>query len=352
MNAANLKANLFWVVCGALALVLVLLYMFLLKPKQEEFDKTLANIKGGQRKLQTVLNPEAPELKGVPVGDPDIQRWNAHRQELIKKLEQVVKFYVDHDGSFEEWLPELSVKPGEVPNPGTFLSEWKTAINKVNEAARISDEADSGLRWETITDADLSKPAKDRLMKDLMKSFWIRQRVWESLRKIADREKAAGKRQTQILEVAWVQSVYSKPEYGLTPPPEFPPDRNTPSKYPGLSLTREFSFPGELGRTMTFGAELRIRLSDLPVFLSALLDPNAKPAVFVELLGVRIEPDGVNEFSRTVPVPSDNQDAAMEEHEKKQEPQFIRAVVTARILDFDRAKLEEKEKLIAGLKGQ
>lgn len=346
MNAAKLKQNAFWVGCGGALLILVVLYAIMYRPKADLLATKLRTFQQRDRDLGDLVNSDT-----IP-GRPDIDAQKAHKAEMLGKLEAMVKFYQEKDLSFESWLPQLNTKEFDTPNPGLFLAHWETEKNQLNDLLQPAEQR--GFMWEVVPNTALdNKTTGPMLMKDLQKMYWIRVRIWEAIQAIVNQERQEKKPVLELQEVAFLESVYARYQGIGQAPQNYPGVGTMVGRYPGIAVNRDFVLPGGLGRTITFGISLKIKLTDLPNVLAILLDPNAKPnKMLIELLGVRVEPAETNEFKKTVDVSQENQEGDLVEHRKKVVPQPVIVRITARVLDFDKAKLEEKANLVTEAKGK
>lgn len=323
--------------CGGAVALWAALFLFGLRPR-----------------LQTLAREERllamPDLEGI-AGPRDVQAWRDHREGMEKKIVEIARFYAALSGDLEEWL-DVEKDPSGVPLLGPFFARLQTEQAALHQAVQVrSDSPAEGFCWEKVDSADLTQAGiraetVPQILKDLQKMFWVRKRLAASLQ-----EAARGNRESVVLEeVRWFKPITAR-RYGLVLGQGREPPLGEAEMLkiytPQANQREEVVFPGGLGKTITFGATLRMPLREVPSLLSSLLarDPPTRdaPRLPLEIVSLRIDLTAGRRESilKKVPEGSDLGRARVQEYAGLQAPPVV-VRLGARIYDYD-------EKVLAAL---
>lgn len=359
MDLKQIRKHLFWIVMGAGALLLLVLYLTMYSSRAAYVDRLKRDVTANQGIFT--------EFLGSPVGRPDLRAWEDYRRKLDRSVEQTVDFYVKQDREFERWFPALGTPPENVPNPGTFINTHKDEQEKLDRLLRpdASEEPwNSG--WVRINQEYLvhvernprGKGLEDvhRFMRDVQKMYWIRKRFARCLEPMLakDRERPKDERMVRVETISWLRPITER----FPPPQDFPVTSSRDfaegrEEWPGLPKNihlRGFVLPRELGTSYTFRAKFRMALEDLPRFMSRFLayDPfpdDPDPAMLIELIGLSVRTVETNEFSRKVTVreqdPPEKQEAELEKVRRTLRPKPVEVRIVARVLDPDAERFKK-----------
>ena len=288
----KLKKNAFWAgVLGALGL-LVVLFVVLVSPKflaQADLSKKI-RAKDGELKREEIHASQSAA------------QWNERKTQMLASYKKITDFYAASDRHFERWFDGFN----SPPDRGTFMARYREEIQKLEGSLAekkteigIPDPANPAVRrfgfnWEEPlpdqwTQILLGGPGEEaRVLRELQKRFWIRQRVANALLK--DGVKVARvhdfrffRRLSQGLNnAAW----------------DVPPTATDAVAWPGVRIDQrnfmEFDLPNELGKTFTFGFALQLPYSEVPKILKEILNPEIEPReggdgrLLVNLIGAQI----------------------------------------------------------------
>lgn len=292
----KLKKNAFWAGIGAALIVLVILFSVMVLPKFAEQSKLQTQIRNANKDLDNALRERTVHSAA------SIQEWTASKQQMLNSYKKITDFYTSSDRHFERWFEGFDGR-----DRGTFMARYREEITKLEESltARktevgIADENDPGTRrfgfnweeplpdqWTQILQGGAGEEA--RVLKELQKRFWIRQRVAQAVMK-------GDVKVTRIHDFRFFRRLSpSLREAGW----EQAPSGADLVVWPGLRTDtrnfQEFDLPNELGKTFSFGFALKLPYSEVPKVLKEILNPDIEPKndtgsdrLLVNLLGAQI----------------------------------------------------------------
>jgi hypothetical protein len=294
----KLKKNAFWAgVAGALIL-LAILFAVLVPPKVLAQANLGKQIRNKNTELANLLK------NGEVHAAESIQQWNDRKQQMLASYKKITDFYAASDRHFERWFDGFNGQ-----DRGTFMARYREEIQKLEDSVTarkteigIPDPNTPALRrfgfnweeplpdqWTAILQGGAGEEA--RVLKELQKRFWARQRVANALLK------------PDVTKVTRVHDFrfFRRLAQNLTPVPgwEQPPTANDAVSWPGVRMDQrnfqEFEFPNELGKTFTFGFALLLPYNEVPKILKEILNPDIEPRndngadrLLVNLIGAQV----------------------------------------------------------------
>ncbi len=355
----KLRQNAFWAGLGVAGAILAAGVGILVVPLWGDRD-TL------QKKTVSTLRV----LSGDVPGKPDIESWNVLRDQMKKDYRTVTDFYASCDSKLESWFQDLPANP--VPGRDAFMTRYrdmkqdieKKLTEKGTKIGVGSDDDPSkakfGFNWEEPNLDDWGRIAAEgargdegRVLSDLQKRFWARQRV-------ANVVLNGDVNVSRIRDFHFFRRLHEKLQ---TPPWEVRPAGAEAVKYAGFpeekSFTRstfaEISLPDQLGKTLSFGFAVDLPYREVPRFLKEFLNPaadqNPRERLLANILGCRVTI--LQQNPAEIPykhVKGDREDQAANEKEakKKVTANDVMLVVTAQIIDFEPSSVKKTFEAQAG----
>jgi hypothetical protein len=352
----KLKKNAFWAGTGVALGILVILFAALVVPKF-----------GTQASLERKIRERKKDLANLAVhATKNIEEWTQRKEQMLSSYKKITDFYASSDRHLERWFDGFDGK-----DRGTFMARYREEIQKLEESLTsrktdigIADPATPAVRsfgfnweeplpqqWDEIIRGGAGEEA--RVLKELQKRFWARQRVAQAvikgdLKVTRVHDFRFFRRLANVQNASWDQ--VPKPGDAV-----FWPGVKTdqPGQMPRNFL--EYDLPNELGKTFTFGFALVLPYSEVPKVLKEILNPDIEPRndtgdgrLLVNLLGAQVSLREQNQ-------PLINYwyyegDAAHREAQRKKAfeisgvsdilPRDVLLAVTCQIVDFDQAKVK------------
>ncbi len=353
----KLKKNAFWAgVLGALAL-LVILFVALVSPK----FLTQADLGKKIRGKNTELNNEkihASQSAGM---------WNDRKTQMLASYKKITDFYASSDRHFERWFDGFDGR-----DRGTFMARYREEIQKLEDSLTakkteigIPDPANPAIRrfgfnweeplpdqWTQILTGGAGEEA--RVLRELQKRFWVRQRVANALLK-------GDVKVTRVHDFRFFRRLspsLQSPGWETSPPAG--PDAVA---WPGVRIDQrnfqEFEFPNELGKTFTFGFAVYLPYSEVPKILKEILNPDIEPRndsgsdrLLVNLIGAQVSLREQNrplinywhwekdEAHKQAQLAKALEAAGMT---SEASPRHVLLAVTCQVVDFEPAKVKKLE---------
>ena len=342
----QLKKNGFWVGIGAAGVVLLGLWAWKVMPLSGLQNRQQGKLSGLVRELQPAERPS----------DEAIQKWKALRGKMIESYNKITAFYAASDQHLERWFQGLA----ENPPPGAFLAAYRDQTTELEKRVKakgtqIGFDDGSGPKYgfnvEDLTPAIWSMiPPEDqgRVLKDLQKRFWARERVAKAIEK-------ADVKVTRVHDFRFFKPLHPRIQQ---PPWEVPPTgADLQVQYPGTRIEagtmarnfQEYVLPNGLGQTITFGFALVLPFSEVPKVLKEILNPELEPRdetgkgrLLVNLIGAELTLRNQNEPVIEVPFmegDAEQKKAAYAAAEAKVKAQDVMLAVTCQIMDFEPSKI-------------
>lgn len=357
----KIKKNAFWVSMGAAAAVLVIFYVLAVFPlgsQKEQLRRQLAGVRGGGGLIAELKQEKVP-------GMPNLRRWEAYREQMMKAYQDIVKFYADSDKHLERWFPGLPANPAS----GLFMAEYRKHYGALEEELRkknvqigvLGDDEKRryGFNWEDPQPGDFDEIRRrgqpgdeERVLKELQKRYWARERVANAILK-------GGARVTRIHDFRFFRKLHDRLQNA---PWEQAPTGRDAVFYqgvgadPGTGVPRnyvEYAIPDperEVGRTMTFGFALELPPSEVPKVLREILNPayetSASERLLVNVIGahVTIRDQVAPEVEFVYYRGEEAERKSKEEAERaKVRPMDVLLTVSCQILDFEPEKARKFE---------
>jgi hypothetical protein len=320
---------------------------------------TWTEVAGLQKKVKNLAGPSGLPGKKM-VSNPDITAFREFREKMVKEYGDIVKFYAEADEHLERWFkPEWNNDPPR----DAFMAKYREEIQRIHKELKekgtevgYPDDTDENKRkfgfcWEDPLPADFQQIGADekRVLKELQKRFWARQRVADVILKPNEPIKV-----TRVHDFRFARPLH---ERLASAPWQAPQQAHDAVHYPGFSdasgqvsrAFQEYDLPNELGRTTTFGFALQLPYSEVPKVIREILQPggegrggdSGKGRLLVNLLGVNVTIREQNEPSVIITYPEGDtaeKDRKTEEAKKKAKARDVLLVVSCQIVDFDSTK--------------
>jgi hypothetical protein len=289
----KIKKNAFWAgVAGALIL-LVILAMTLIPKELLAKSKLTGQIKGNTKALneQVIRSPEST------------RKWVDRKQQMLASYKKITDFYAASDRHFERWFDGFDGR-----DRGTFMARYREEIQKLEDGLTgrsteigIPDANNPAVKkfgfnweeplpqqWDEIIRGGAGEEA--RVLKELQKRFWVRQRVANAIQK-------ADVKVTRVHDFRFFRRLAPNLRDAAWDAPLSGADAVV---YPGAraearSNFTEFDFPNELGKTYTFGFALLLPYSEVPKILKEIVNPDIEPRndtgsdrLLVNLIGAQV----------------------------------------------------------------
>lgn len=357
----KLKKNAFWAGTAAALGVLAILYFVLVAKNIPRHGKLETSVRNYKRDLGAKTTHAEQSIKD----------WTERKTQMLGSYKKITEFYAASDRHLERWFDGFDGK-----DRGTFMARYREEIQKLEESltARkteigIPDATNPALRrfgfnweeplpdqWTTIIQAGAGEEA--RVLKELQKRFWARQRVANAILNKTDLKVTRihdfrfFRRLAPNLQNAGWDTVPSGPDAVFWP--------GVKSDQPGQMprAFQEYDLPNELGKTFTFGFAMTLPYSEVPKVLKEILNPDIEPRndtgsdrLLVNLIGAQLS---LREQNR--PTVAYWYYKGDEEHRKAQRAKAfsdagmtdvksrdVLLAVTCQIVDFDTAKVKKLE---------
>lgn len=352
----KLKKNAFWAgVVGALVL-LVILFAALVTPKALAKERLLG-----------LLKTKDKELTGEKIhASQSAVQWNERKTQMLASYKKITDFYAASDRHFERWFDGFDGR-----DRGTFMARYREEIQKLETSLAekktevgIPDAANPALRrfgfnweeplpnqWEDIIKGGAGE--EQRVLRELQKRFWVRQRVANALLK-------GDVKVTRVHDFRFFRRL----SQGLQNAGwEAPPTGTDVVAWPGVRVDQrnflEFDLPNELGKTFTFGFALQLPYSEVPKILKEILNPDIEPRndsgsdrLLVNLIGAQVSLREQNlplihywhwekdEAHKQAQLAKALAEAGMT---SEISPRHVLLAVTCQVVDFDPAKVKKLE---------
>lgn len=356
---SKMKLNPFWAGTAVALGLLVIGFATLVAPKFAT-----------QSGLETKVRNRKKDLDQLTAkASKNIDEWNARKEQMLGSYKKVTDFYAASDRHLERWFEGFDGR-----DRGTFMARYREEIQKLEESltARktevgIPDASNPAVRkfgfnWEEplpdqwasiITQGGPAEEA--RVLKELQKRFWARQRVANAIKDIKVtrvHDFRFFRRLAPNLQNAGWDQVPTGTDAVFWPGVK----ADQPGQMPRAFT--EYELPNGLGRTLTFGFALVLPYSEVPKVLKEILNPDIEPRndtgsdrLLVNLLGAQVSLREQNK-----PLIPYWYYAGDEEHRKKQRekafsdagvadivPRDVLFAVTCQIFDFDPAQVKKLE---------
>lgn len=348
----KLKAQGFWLGVVAAVALLVVGFAILVLPLYADQAKYQKQVKG----LAGTLGNQKM------VGEPDIRAAREYREKMAKEYGDIVKFYAEADEHFERWFdPSWTSDPprdtfmaklrGEIQRIEKELTEKGTQVGVLDDPSK-PEERKFGFNWELPTTDNWPAIGADekKVLKDLQKRFWARQRVADIILK-------SQVKVTRVHDFRFARRLHERLNNAPWDSAQTGPDA---VHYPGFSDAtgqvqrqfQEYDLPNELGRTTTFGFALQLPYSEVPKVIREILQPGGegttgdtgKGRLLVNLLGASVTIREQNPASITIVY----QEGDAEDKKKKTEAALkdikakdVMLVVSCQVVDFNAAKIKK-----------
>ncbi len=352
----KLKKNAFWAgVLGALVL-LVILFVALVSPKFLT-----------QADLSRKIRAKDGELKREEIhASQSAAQWNERKTQMLGSYKKITDFYAASDRHFERWFDGFDGR-----DRGTFMARYREEIQKLETLLTekkteigIPDAANPAVKrfgfnweeplpdqWTQILTGGAGEEA--RVLRELQKRFWIRQRVANALLK-------PDVKVTRVHDFRFFRRL----SLGLQNAGwDLPTTGADAVAWPGVRIDMrnfaEFEFPNELGKTFTFGFALQLPYSEVPKILKEILNPDIEPRndsgearLLVNLIGVQVSLREQNrplvsywhwekdEAHKQAQLAKALADAGMT---SEASPRPVLLAVTCQVVDFEPAKVKKLE---------
>ncbi|HXX92649.1 MAG TPA: hypothetical protein VEN81_03390 [Planctomycetota bacterium] len=315
-----------------------------------------------QRKVRN-LNQTLQKETSFP-SDDDIKTSLDQREKTVKAYKDFGVFYTQSSEQLNRWFDDLKLAANAVPNRGNFMASYRQSKDKIESDLKAKevkigtgDESGKytfGFNWEDPQPAQLEQiasvaPADEaRVLKEIQKRFWARERVANTILAILKDGGKVGRvhdfrffrKLHPIIQGAW---------------DGYPSGENTVT-YLGVGAQagqaplqfNEYELPQKLGRTLTFGFALELPYSQVPRVISEILNPAAErnPAarLLVNVVGTHVTIREQNEPTKTVTWTQGEEadkTAAYQKARDEVKPIDVMLTVTCQIIDFDPAELKK-----------
>ncbi len=353
-----MKKNAFWIGTGAAGAVLVIFFAVMVLPlwtKKGATEKNLGNL--------------VKRLKGensIP-GTPDITACEVARTKTIEQYRKLGEFYATSNDHLERWFTDLKLAANQDPQRDGFMSIYRREKDEIEKALKEKgvtigvpdpanpDKPKHGFNWEDPQPDEFGRIIADekRVLKEIQKRFWARQRVAHALLSILNDNGKVGR----VHDFRFFRKLH--PSLGSATWETFP-TLDHAVHYMGVGAPAnaapqnfaEYDLPQKLGKAMTFGFAVELPYSQVPRLISEILNPAAEKAVAARLLvnvigtHVTIREQNDPEVKKTI-TRGDAEGKAKIEAEVKAavKPIDVLLTVTCQIIDFEPSELKKLEKL-------
>jgi hypothetical protein len=351
----KLKSQGFWLGVAAAIALLVVGFVVLVVPLWARQTTHQRAVKG----LASTLE------KKKMVGSPDIQAARDYREKMVKEYGDIVKFYSESDEHLERWFePSWNNDPPR----DTFMAKLRGEIQRIEK--ELADKGTEvglpdpnnpekrlfGFNWEDLKTEHWPQIGADekRVLKELQKRFWARQRVADVILKSREPIKV-----TRVHDFHFARPLHERLTQNATWE-AFPLGADA-APYPGFTdpsgqrnrQFQEYDLPNELGRTTTFGFALQLPYSEVPKVIREILQPGGegtgdtgKGRLLVNILGAQVTIRQQNAPLRTFSYyKGDDEDKKkkLDEIMKDVKARDVLLLVTCQIVDFDSSKAKKFE---------
>lgn len=348
-----MKKNAFWVGTGAAGAVVVIFFAVMVVPLWTKKSSTERSLGRLVKKLK--------DEKSIP-GNPDIANCGEARTKTVEQYKKLGDFYTTSNDHLERWFGDLKLAANQDPQRDGFMAIYRREKDDIEKALKdkgvtigIPDAANPdkhkhGFNWEDPQPDEFGRIIADekRVLKEIQKRFWARQRVANALLAILNDNSKVGrvhdfrffrKLHPSLGSAVWEQYPTTEPVHymGVGAPPNAPPQNFA-----------EYDLPQKLGRTMTFGFAVELPYSQVPRLISEILNPAAEKAVAARLLvnvigsHVTIREQNDPEVKKTVTRGDAVGKAKIEEEFKAAvKPIDVLLTVTCQIIDFEPSELKK-----------
>ena len=293
----KLMKNAFWAGTAAALGVLVILYFVLVARNIPAHAKLEKDVRGKKTALGSATTR----------AEDNIKQWTDRKTQMLGSYKKITEFYMASDRHLERWFDGFDGK-----DRGTFMARYREEIQKLEESLTkgkteigIPDASNPavkkfGFNWEEplpdqwtaiIQGGPLEEP---RVLKELQKRFWARQRVANAILKndlkvshVHD-FRFFRRLSSNLREAGW-ETVPTGGDAVFWPGVKSDQPGQMPRNF------QEFELPNELGRTFTFGFALVLPYSEVPKVLKEILNPDIEPRndsgsdrLLVNLLGAQV----------------------------------------------------------------
>jgi hypothetical protein len=351
---SKLKGQGFWLGAIVAVAVLVVGFVVLVLPLYAKQGTEQKKVKG-----------LATKLSGMKmVGAPDVAAAREYREKMVKEYGDIVMFYAESDEHLERWF---RTDWNNDPPRDAFMSTYRGEIQRIHKELKdkgtevgVPDENDENKRkfgfcWEDPGPQDFQTIGADekRVLKELQKRFWARQRVADVILKSRDPIKV-----TRVHDFRFARRLHERLNNASWEMVQQGPDA---VHYPGFSdpsgqvsrAFQEYDLPNELGRTTTFGFALQLPYSEVPKVIREILQPggegtgdSGKGRLLVNLLGAHVTIREQNLPTKPYTFFKGDTTTQKAEEEKiraEAKARDVLLIVTCQIIDFEPAKVKKFE---------
>lgn len=350
----SMKRNTFWVGTGAAAALVVVLFGVLVVPlwakkssKQSALGKLLKRLK---------------DETAIP-GSPDIAACEEAKAKAIEQYKKIGDFYSASNDHLERWFPELKLAANQDPQRDGFMSIYRREKDEIEKALKAkgvvlgvqdpmnADKYKFGFNWEEPDPNDFNKlqAEEKKILKEIQKRFWARQRVANALLTILNENGKV----TRVHDFRFFRKLHTALAGSTW---EQFPTGEAAVHYAGVGAQlnaapqnfSEYDLPQKLGKTLTFGFAVELPYSQVPRLISEILNPAAEKAVasrlLVNVIGTHVTIREQNEAEIKKNVPQGDKDAkekAEAEIKAGIKPIDVLLSVTCQIIDFEPSELQK-----------
>jgi len=350
----NMKRNSFWVGTGAAAAAAVVFFGVMVVPLWAKKSSKVGTLGRLVKKLK--------EERDIP-GNPDIAACESSKTAIIEQYQKLGGFYSTSNDHLERWFGDLKIAANQDPQRDNFMSIYRREKDEIEKALKekgvvigVPDTANPdkhrfGFNWEDPQPDEFGRIVADekKVLKEIQKRFWARQRVANALLTILNENGKVAKVQdfrffrklhTALGSANWelFPTGDAAVHYmGVGAPPNAAPNS-----------FMEYELPQKLGRTMTFGFAVELPYGQVPRLISEILNPAAEKNVasrlLVNVIGthVTIREQNEPEVKKTV-MRGDPVARAKAEEEIKAgiKPIDVLLTVTCQIIDFEPTEMQK-----------
>ncbi|HLF95364.1 MAG TPA: hypothetical protein VJB14_17990 [Planctomycetota bacterium] len=349
-----MKKNAFWIGTGAAGAVVVIFFAVMVVPLWTKKSSTQGRLVRLVKKLK--------DEKTLPSTE-DIESFEKSKARTIEQYKKLGDFYATSNDHLERWFTDLKLGANQDPQRDGFMAIYRRekddiekALNEKGVVIGVPDPANAdkmrlGFNWEDPDPQAFGRVIADekRVVKEIQKRFWARQRVANALLKILGDGGKVGRvhdfRFFRKLHPAWASEAW-----------EIFPGGEHAVHYMGVGAQSnvaptaflEYDLPQKLGKTMTFGFAVELPYSQVPRLISEILNPAAEKDVAARLLvnvigtHVTIREQNEPEVKRDVPQGDPVTKAKIEAELKAAvRPIDVLLTVTCQIVDFEPSELKK-----------
>ena len=350
----KLKQNAFWagvVIAGA---ALVITFGALVAPKWARKSGLQSRVKGVWRNLE--------KEKTFP-SDADIETHKEQRGKIIKAYGEFGTFYTQSSERLQQWFPDLKLAANADPNRGNFMASYRLEKDKIEAALKekgvkigIGDETtriNYGFNWEDPQPADFDRMGADdkKVLKEMQKRFWARQRVATTILTIINDTQNPGK-VNRVHDFRFFRKLHAQLSgtWDSFPSAQDAVNYMAVGAQPNMAPQnfQEYELPQKLGRTMTFGFALELPYSQVPRVISEILNPAAEKGVanrlLVNVVGSHVSIREQNQPSEPVVFTVGDEAARAEAIKKVKDavkPIDVMLTMTCQLIDFEPSELKK-----------